>query len=154
MAASRPNKLVFLRWAFDVDRLPSSPKTQSPVGREQPIGRRLVGLHLVLPLANLERLGAIIFDSLAKPGVIQSLFGRDPLGGVVDEDFLEKIQELDVEVSVGRNDFLSHVRTCNQYGDWMTYLKLLHGLDVFLRLLGGVRVGVVELLALEVSKSC
>jgi hypothetical protein len=42
----------------------------------------------------------------------KSLLGSDTLGWVIDEYFLEEVQELVVEVVIGRDGFLS----LNQYG--------------------------------------
>lgn len=38
------------------------------------------------------------------------MFGGDPLGGIIDEDFFEEIQELFVEDVSRGNDFLRGVR--------------------------------------------
>ena len=52
-------------------------------------------------------LGPIIDEAFAEPWVSERLFGRDAFGGVVDEDFLEKVEELFVEDVVGGDDVLS-----------------------------------------------
>lgn len=49
---------------------------------------------------------AVIDKAFLEPGVLQGLFGRNPLLGVVYEDFLEEIQERTVERGVDRDELL------------------------------------------------
>lgn len=57
--------------------------------------------------ANLGGLGAVIgYRHLAEPRVLESLSSRDPLGRVVDEDLLQKIQEQLQEGTGARDNVL------------------------------------------------
>lgn len=65
--------------------------------------------HFLLLLANLERLGPIIFDPLVEPRVVESLLGRYPLGRIIYEDPLEQIEKLQIEFVVRRNSVLRYL---------------------------------------------
>lgn len=65
--------------------------------------------HFLLLLANLERLGPIIFDPLVEPRVVESLLGRYPLGRIIYEDPLEQIEKLQIEFVVRRNGVLRYL---------------------------------------------
>ena len=72
-----------------------------------PTGGTTRQLPLLLPLAPDARgLGPVVDEALFEPGVLESVLGRDALLGVVDEDFLEQVEELFVEGCVGWDDFL------------------------------------------------
>ena len=111
-----------------------------PVRRGQ-----LPGLDLAVPLAvalDAGRLGAVVHEALAEPGVLQRLLGRDAPGGIVDEDALEQVEEELVEGGRGRDDVLwqkgrsacfpqgAMLGNFGSVGNRETYGELLHVLDV------------------------
>ena len=54
--------------------------------------------------------GAVVGKVFSEPGVLESGFGRYPLYRAVDEDFAEEVEEEFVELGVGGDDVLLHVR--------------------------------------------
>ena len=58
-----------------------------------------------LPL-DARGLGAVVYEALAEPGVLERLLGGDAFGRVVHEYLAEKVEELPVEVAVRGNDVL------------------------------------------------
>lgn len=64
-------------------------------------------LAIALALAADARgLGAVVDEALFEPGVLEGVLGRDALFGVVDEDFLQQVEELLVEGCIRGDDFL------------------------------------------------
>ena len=51
----------------------------------------------------------VVLDALVEPWVLERLLGGDTLVRVVDEDLLQKVEELDVELGVRRNRVLQHL---------------------------------------------
>jgi hypothetical protein len=45
------------------------------------------------PLANAVGLGAIINEGFLEPGVLECRFCGDPVFGIIDENFLQQVQE-------------------------------------------------------------
>lgn len=148
---ARTRKFWFEKSCGVTAQVSRSPVAVLPV---QPVLPGPLSPQLLLLLADLERLGAVIFDPLFEPRVVESLLGRDPLRWVVNENPLQQIEELQVEVIVRRNGVL---RKCQMWSISQrinkTYLQPLHCLDILSRSLGRIRVRIVELLTLEVSFS-
>lgn len=64
-----------------------------------------------LPTSTLQLLtdpksfSAVIDKGLFEPGMLQGLFGRDAVLGIVNKDPLQQVQEQPVEVGVGWDEF-------------------------------------------------
>lgn len=58
------------------------------------------------PPADPVSFGAVIDEAFFEPRVLQCLLGGDAALGVINEDLLQKIQELAVERGVDGNEFL------------------------------------------------
>ena len=64
----------------------------------------------------LVRFRAVVHERLLEPRVLQRVLGRDALFGVVYEDPLQQIEELPIELGVGRDRFLAQSAHVQQHG--------------------------------------
>lgn len=56
---------------------------------------------------NFSSLGPVVWHrGFLEPRVLQSLFGRDSFGRIIDEDLLEEIEEVAAELIIFRDDIL------------------------------------------------
>jgi hypothetical protein len=101
--------------------------------------------------SDLVGFGAIIHEGLLEPWVLKRLLGSDAFLGVVDEDLLEKIEELSVEFRMREDTFLPSISINRGYGQFATYVELFHRFDILLRALLRLGVGVVKFVVLEIS---
>lgn len=55
--------------------------------------------------------------------MLKRLFGGNSFSGIIDEDFLQKVEEVPAELVVVWYDFLFLVSFCDRYSDYL-YLHL------------------------------
>lgn len=116
-ALQRPYGYGGLLWDFDVvvHGLPRAPRL-SEMLRTSPVKFELSPSVVAFALHSDARgFGAVVgMTGFSEPGMLQGLFGRYPLRGVIDEYLFQQVQKVREERRRRRDDVLSHVSQATQ----------------------------------------